>query len=272
VRRVRTVRALRWLALTALSLAVFEACTSSGTDTPLPPPGPPIVALQTPASTLSCDNFLVVTLDLTYFTLRPPYYCGTTPQCGTVLVSLLGSEPDGGTGTGSDTDDLPVLASAYAATASVQLDLSALVNPTTPSGHTLSDVRWVKAELYGDSLKPIVVPAGGKGSDALPLSLTPATGCSGAAGAGAGGAAGAGTVTPSDAGAVGTEAGAGGVTSNGGSSGGGGATGSAGATSSGGSSSGGSSSGGSSSGGSSSGGSSSGGSSGEEAGLGGATL
>jgi hypothetical protein len=204
--RVRSVRAMRWAAFAALSVAVFEACTSSGTDTITAPNGPPIVAFASPAYTFGCDDILVVHLDLTNVFLRPPYSCGTQAQCGTMQVSLFECNPS--TDSGCSTS----LVSASAATADVQLDLHALANPPSADAPNLSQVHFVKAEFFGDSLHPFVFPAGGQTAPPLALSLTPATNCSGAADAGAAGTAG---TTSSNAGAAGAETGSAGATTSG---------------------------------------------------------
>jgi hypothetical protein len=222
VRRLSRTRVARWAAFAVLSLAVFEACSNSGTDI-TPPPGPPIVAFASPPYSFGCDNVLVVHLSLNppNITLRPPYYCGTTPQCGTMLVTLLSCDPS--SDAGCSANSVP-LASARAATADVQLDLSGL------DAATLSQTLYVKAEFYGDSLLPFVIPAGGQGTASISVSLTPQSNCSSAPEAGAGGAA------SSNAGAGGAEVGAGGEPSSAGASGSGGAAGSGGTTSNGGAS------------------------------------
>jgi hypothetical protein len=199
-----------------LSVAAFEACSSSTSDSVVQPDGPPVVAFQSlpaaPPYEFGCDNTLVVNLliDPRNITLRPAYYCGTTPQCGSLFVALFACNPDPAVDP-TCTDDRALI-SARAATASVQLDLSAW------SADQLSQVGYVKAELYGDSLHPFVVPAGGVGSVSLPIALTPQGECASSAAAGAGGSieAGAAGMASSN---VGAEAGAGGVANSAGAAG-----------------------------------------------------
>jgi hypothetical protein len=207
-------RSVRWAAVAALALGAFEACSSSTDSTPIAPAGPPDIAIGTPLDGLRCDDSLVVHLTLTNWILKPPSNCGTTPQCGTVQVTLL-EAPDGAP-----------LAAQRAATSDVQLDLSALVSPKA-GGPTLSQVHYIKAQLFGDSLTPYVTSAGHSsqlcGADQadcpLTVSLSPPANCSGEGGANAGGAAGAAGVTSTDAGASGAPA-EGGASGTGGAAGG----------------------------------------------------
>ena len=200
-------RGVRWAAIAALALGVFEACSSSTDSTLIAPAGPPDISIGTPLESLGCDNSLVVHLTLTNWTLKPPSNCGTTPQCGSVQVTLL------------DTPDGPPLASQRAATSDVELDLSALVSPAA-GGPTLSQVHYIKAQLFGDSLTPYVTNVGHSsqlcGADQadcpLNLSISPPTNCSGEGGANAGGAAGVGGA----AGATSANAGASGAPAEGG--------------------------------------------------------
>ncbi len=205
MKSVRSVRLARWAAFAVLALAAFEACSSSTDTSVLAPAGPPVIALTTPPSTLACDDSIVVSLSLTNFTLRPPFNCGTTPQCGSLLVTLL------------ETEDGTALASARAATADVEFDLTDLVSPKMADGPTLSQVHFIKAELYNDSLIPLPVPAGGTGSVVVPVTLTPpVTSCiGGSAGAGAGGAAGAAAGAAGESAAGASEGGASGASEGG---------------------------------------------------------
>ncbi|HWZ87440.1 MAG TPA: hypothetical protein VNW92_01285, partial [Polyangiaceae bacterium] len=183
-----------------LALGAFEACSTS-TDTTIAPAGPPDIAIVTPLDSLGCDNSLVVHLTLTNWFLKPPSNCGTTPQCGTVQVTLL------------ETPDGPPLASQRAATSDVQLDLSALVSPKA-GGPTLSQVHYIKAQFFNDSLTPYVTSAGhssqlcgaGQADCPLSVSISPPASCSGEGGANAGGAAGAAGATSANAGASGAPA------------------------------------------------------------------
>jgi hypothetical protein len=162
--------------------ALFVGCSNSDDSSIIQPAGPPGIAVTPPASTLGCDNSLVVHLALSNFFLKPPYNCGTQPQCGSVLVTLL------------ETADGPPLASQRAATADVDFDLTALVSPPSADAPNLSQVHFIRGDLYGDSLHPFAPTAGATVTQTISVSLSAPTAadCAGAAGAGAGGAAGAG--------------------------------------------------------------------------------
>ncbi|HEY4103787.1 MAG TPA: hypothetical protein VGM44_07845 [Polyangiaceae bacterium] len=171
---------LRWALLPLFAGALFAGCSNSDDSSVAPPPGPPFVTITPPASTLGCDNSLVVELALTYFTPKPPYNCGTTPQCGSVQVSLL------------ETADGMPLVSMRAATSAVQFDLTDLVTPPTADAPNLSQVHFIKAELLGDSLEPLAQSAGSQTSQEIPVSLSvPSCAADAGAEAGAGGASGA---------------------------------------------------------------------------------
>ncbi len=183
MKRVTRARWVRSLALASLACVAFEACTSSSIDEG--PQGAISFSIVPPSSTLACDDSLIVSLT-TDATLRPPNYCGTTANCGSVSVSLLETE-----------DGAPLIPAVRASTADVQLDLSSLVSPPDASAPTLSQVHFVKAEMFGDLLAPYPAPGGGTVSDIVAVSLSPspspcATGAGGEPGAsGATGSAGA---------------------------------------------------------------------------------
>ncbi|HTA90967.1 MAG TPA: hypothetical protein VK745_15355 [Polyangiaceae bacterium] len=213
MRRPSGARLARWAALAVLALGVFEACSSTTDTTLIAPGGPPVLSFGVPATdsnTLGCDNTLVVHLDPLNWFLKPPYYCGTQPQCGTLSVSLL--ETMGG----------PPLITQRAATANVQIDLTSLVHPQTPQDPTLSQVHYIQAQLIGDSLLPYPSSPGAVTLVTTPVSLSSSSvGCT--SDASVGGAAGA---TSGNAGAAGATIGEGGA--NGGSGAGGGGSGTAG--------------------------------------------
>jgi hypothetical protein len=211
MRRRTSARIAQWAALAALSVGVFEACTDSTDSTVLPPKGPEVLSFADPATdsaddagltTLGCDNTLVVHLNPQYWMLRPPFTCGTFPQCGSVRVTLLNMM-----------DDTTPLATESAATPDVQLDLTSLVNPPAAGAPTLSDVHFLKAELISDSFVPVPPAPGIVVSVVMPIALS-STGCS--AEGGAGGASGA---APGTAGAGGATPGEGGGSAVGGSGG-----------------------------------------------------
>ena len=199
-----TARSARYLAFSALAFVAFEACSNSSNESSsAAPSGPVTLALNPPSTTLACDGSLVVSVT-TNLTLRPPYYCGTTPQCGSLAVTLL------------ETEDGPALiAPVRAATADVQLDLASLVTPPNGDAPTLSEVHFIKVQAYGDSLSPYPVAGGGTLSDVQPVALSAATDCTGGANAGgAGGMAGASNAGANNAGA--DQSGEGGAPSTGG--------------------------------------------------------
>jgi len=175
-----SARTARYTAFFALAFVAFEACSNSSTDSASTPTEPPTIALNTPAGTLACDDSLVVSLAITNLQLRPPGVCGTTPNCGSLTVSVLASE-----------DGEPLITPVRAATAQVQLDLSSLVSPATADAPTLDQVHFIKAQLNNDSLAPYAAPDGGMVEDIAPVTLSPASGCgAGNAGSTNGGAAG----------------------------------------------------------------------------------
>jgi hypothetical protein len=211
VSRRTSARVVRWAAVAALTVAAFEACSNSTDSVSTGITGPPVLAFATPptdSTALGCDNTLVVhlTVNTPNWTFKPPYNCGTEPQCGTVRVSLLAAAADGSPLVGS-----PLITQA-AATPDVQIDLTPLVDPKTPDGPSLSQVAFIKAELIGDSLLPYPPSVGAMTIVTTPISLT-SLGCSSEAGAG--GAAGA---ASSSAGAAGATTSEGGASGSGGSS------------------------------------------------------
>jgi hypothetical protein len=179
MRRGTRARVARWAAFATLTLGVVEACSTDDT-TSLGFTGPTNLSITAPADgdsvTLGCDDTLVVQLDLENYKPQPPGLCGTASQCGSVRVSLL------------ETANGQPLISQLAATAGVQLDLSALVNPKTPEAPSLSQVHFLKVDLLDDALGAISTPAPNKASVEISLSIM-ASDCSATAGAGAGGAA-----------------------------------------------------------------------------------
>lgn len=89
MRRRRRAQLGRWLAFGALALGVFEACSNSDDSTAVTPAGPPDIEITMPLDGVACDHSLVVHLVLTNWTTRPPGNCGTTPQCGSIQVTLV---------------------------------------------------------------------------------------------------------------------------------------------------------------------------------------
>jgi hypothetical protein len=211
MRRRQRARIARWVAFTALALGVFEACSNSDDSTAIPPPGPPDIEITMPLDAVACDGSLVVHLVLTNWTTRPPGNCGTTPQCGSVQVTL--ETPNGTIYTQRTAAGALRPGTTTIRDSDVQLDLTALLaqDPTLPDTYSL------KAELLSDALQPVVASPGGQTSSTVPVALVPAIGCSDQAGTSSGGAAGA---TSGSAGASGApvpvgEGGAGGVSSAG---------------------------------------------------------
>jgi len=197
MKRSQSARLARWGTLLLLSAALVEACSSSDATTGITGNnGPAKIEIVTPVEAVACDETLVVHLSLTNFNPRPPGYCGTLPECGSVLVTLL--ETEGG----------PPLVSQRAATSDVQLDLTDLVTPKTADGPTLSRVHFIRADLYDDKLEPVVAGVDGVSSNQVAVNLAAPAACAGTAGAGAGGAAGA---AAGEAGAAGAFAGQGGA-------------------------------------------------------------
>jgi hypothetical protein len=196
MKHAHRARLARWGTALLLSAALVEACSSSSATTAIASNnGPSNVEIVTPVDAVGCDDTLVVHLSLTNFKPRPPAYCGTLPQCGSVLVTLL--ETDGG----------PPLLSQRAATSDVQLDLTDLFTPKTADGPTLSQVHFIRVDLYDDKLAPYDPGADGVSSNQVAVSLSAPGAC-----AGAGGAAGA---TAGEAGAAGALAGQGGANTGG---------------------------------------------------------
>jgi hypothetical protein len=205
VSRRTSARVVRWAAVAALAAGAFEACSNSTDSLSTGITGPPVLAFATQptdSTALGCDNTLVVhlTVNTPNWTFKPPYNCGTLPQCGTVRVSLLATA-----------DGSPLITQA-AATADVQIDLTSLVDPKTPDDPSLSQVAFIKAELIGDSLLPYPPSAGAVTSVVTPIALT-SLGCSSEAGAG--GAAGAASSSAGAAGASIAEGGASDACANG---------------------------------------------------------
>lgn len=201
MRQRSRVALVRWLGLASLALVAFEACTSS-TTTDTGTQGPITFEIASPSAapaitTLACDDSLVVALT-TDAVLRPPSYCGTTANCGSVRVSLLETE-----------DGDPLIAPVRAATANVQLDLSSLVSPPNADAHTLSQAHFIKAEMFGDSLTPYPAPNGGAVFAIESVTLEPSSSACPASSGGAGGDVG-------TAGASGAGANAGGASGEGG--------------------------------------------------------
>lgn len=197
MKHAQSARLARWGTALLLSAALVEACSSSSATTAIASNnGPSNVEIVTPVEAVACDDTLVVHLSLTNFKPRPPAYCGTLPQCGSVLVTLL--ETDGG----------PPLVSQRAATSDVQLDLTDLVTPKTADGPALSQVHFIRVDLLDDKLAPYDPGVDGVSSNQVAVNLTAPGACAGAAGAGAGGAAGATAGEAGTAGALGGQGGA----------------------------------------------------------------
>jgi len=200
MRRLRGARLARWAAFAVLAVGVFEACSSSQDSTSVASNGPPTIEIAAPAANLACDGSLVVHVK-TNWTLLPPGKCGTTPECGTLRVTLL------------ETADGPALAVKRAATSDVQFSSADLV---TPQDQGLMQVHVIKAELFDDALQPLVASAGGQSSAELDgVSLLPAEDCTGQGGASNGGASAGGASAGGSAVASGAPTSEGGAAGNG---------------------------------------------------------
>jgi hypothetical protein len=153
---VRRVRPARAGLLIAASIALAAGCGDDEDEaTPVAQPkGPPevyITAIRTssgpsfevesgaqPAVEAGCDPRRTLNVDLRFveFTRRPPGACGGIPQCGSVLVTVIG--PGGKEYT------------VRSAAASVPVALSD--PPFEPGQHVFT------VELQDDAKKPITVP------------------------------------------------------------------------------------------------------------------
>src|SRR5690348_4995788 len=80
-------RATRWLRLLAVACGAglsYPACSST---TPAAPVAAGPAALHATWG-LDCDGLLAVSLVLSNWTLRPPFTCAGTPQCGSARVTV----------------------------------------------------------------------------------------------------------------------------------------------------------------------------------------
>jgi hypothetical protein len=82
-----TFRVLRLCAGLSLFGVLFEGC-SSDTAAPPPPAGPAGIVLT---SATLCAGNLILKLALTNWDLLPPGFCGATPQCGSIGVTVKDS-------------------------------------------------------------------------------------------------------------------------------------------------------------------------------------